>query len=80
MFQVEDSVPTEDEIESAVKRFRKFCSGRPSGMRADNLKRWLEEVRKEEAAAEKTTAAEGVVTVIGGPWGGGDRGEEGDGD
>ena len=38
-------------------------------MRADNLKRWLEEVRKEEAAAEKTTAAEGVVTVIGGPWG-----------
>ena len=47
-------------------------------MRVEHLKGWLAEARKEEAATAKLTAAEGELSVIGGPGGGGCRGEEGD--
>ena len=52
-FPVEDSVPTEDEIEWAEKRLQNHRSRGPSRMRAEHLKGWLEELRKEAAAAEK---------------------------
>ena len=45
---VYDSVPTEDEIELVVTRLRNHCSGGPSGMRAEHLKRWLATARKAE--------------------------------
>ena len=64
-FQVENSVPTEDEIEWDVKCLRNHCSWGPSGMRAEHLHGWLAEAQKEEAAAEKAAAAEGTVEVIG---------------
>ena len=38
---VEDSVPTEDEIEWAVTRLRNHRSGGASGMWEEHLKRWL---------------------------------------
>ena len=37
--QVDELVPTEDEIEWAVKQLRNHRSGTPSGIRADQLKR-----------------------------------------
>ena len=45
---MEDSVPTEDDIKWTVKRLRNHCSGVPSGMRAEHLKRWLTEARNVE--------------------------------
>ena len=54
-FLVEDLVPTEDNIEWAVKRLQNHCSGGPSGIRAKHLKGWLAAARKKEneAAAAK---------------------------
>ena len=37
LFQVEDSVPTEDEIERVVRQIRKNRSGGPSGMKSERL-------------------------------------------
>ena len=53
---VDELVPTEDNIEWAVKRLQNHCSGGASGMWAEHLKGWLAaEKRKEreEAAAKK---------------------------
>ena len=53
-FPVDDSVPTEDKIEWAVKQLQNQHSGGPSGMRAEYLKGWLAAASKkdkEEAAA-----------------------------
>ena len=38
-------------------------------MRAEHLKGWLAEVRKEEGAAEKSKVAKGSVAAIRGPGG-----------
>ena len=56
---MENLVPTEDEIEWAVKRLRNHRSRGTSGMRAEHLKRWLAVVRK---AAKEETTAEGEMT------------------
>ena len=53
-FPVDDSVPTEDEIEWAVKRLRNHRSRGLSGMRSEYLKRWLAAARK--VSKDKTTA------------------------
>ena len=45
-FVVEDGVPTEAEIERAVKRLRKNRAGGPSRMRAEDLKGWLAAARR----------------------------------
>ena len=45
-------------------------------MRAEHIKGWLEEVRKEEAAADKISVTEGTMVVIGGKGGGGGGGGE----
>ena len=45
-FPVDDSVPTEDDIEWAVKHLRNNRYGGTSGMQAEHLKRWLETARK----------------------------------
>ena len=66
-FQVEYLVHTEDEIEWAVRRLQKIAPGPPLGMRADNLKGWLEGARNMEEVAAK--AAEGAEAEIGGPGG-----------
>ena len=51
---VDDSVPTEDEIEEAVKNLRRNRSGGLSGMRSKHLKGWLTaSKRKKKEAAEK---------------------------
>ena len=41
LFEVEDKLPEEGEIEGAVRRLRNNCSGGPSQMRAEHLKGWL---------------------------------------
>ena len=74
---MEDSVPIDDEIEWSLKRFRNHHSGAPSGVRAEHIKVWLAEARKEEATAAEATAVEGAVAVIRGPGGGGYGREEG---
>ena len=66
---MEDLVSTEDNVEWAVNRIRKYQSRVPSGMREEHLKGWLVAARKEGAATAKATAAEGAVEVIGGPGG-----------
>ena len=66
-FLVDDLVPTEDEIEWAVKGLQNHCSGGPSGIRAEHLKRWLAAARK--AAKEET--ATGEETTEGNNRGGG---------
>ena len=60
-FQVDESVPTEEEIEWAVKGLRNPHSRGPSGVRANHLKRWLAAGRK--ASKDETTA--GVETTEG---------------
>ena len=57
-FPVDDLVPTEYEIEWAVKRLRSHRSRGASGMRAEHLKRWLAAARK----AEKDATTEGADT------------------
>ena len=66
---MEELVPTEADIEWAVKWLRNHRSRGPSGMRADNLKGWLAEARKEEAEAAKAAGADGTGAVIGEPGG-----------
>ena len=59
---VDDSVPTEDNIEEAAKHLWRNRSGGPSGMRAEHLKGWLaaSKRRKREAEEEgKTDNKEG---------------------
>ena len=51
--EVDDSVPTEVEIEDAVKKLKKNRSGGPSGMQAEHLKGWLAASNRREMAAEK---------------------------
>ena len=51
--EVDDSVPTEDEIEEAVKKLRRNRSGGPSGMRAEHLKGWLAASKRGKRAADK---------------------------
>ena len=43
---IDDSVPTEDEIEAAVKKLRRNRAGGPSGIRAENIKGWLAAARR----------------------------------
>ena len=38
---IDDSVPTENEIEAAVKKLRRNRSGGPSRIRAEHIKGWL---------------------------------------
>ena len=49
---VDDSVPTEEEIEGAVKHLLRNRSGGPSGMRAEHLKRWLAAAKRRKREAE----------------------------
>ena len=51
--EVNDSVPTEEEIEEAVKKLRRNKYGGPSGMLAEHLKGWLTASKREKWAAEK---------------------------
>ena len=67
--QLEDSVPTEDKIEWAVKWLRNHFSRGGSRAREEYLKWWLSEARNEEAEAVKSAAAEETVAVIRGPEG-----------
>ena len=59
---VDDSVPTEDKIEKAVKKLRRKRSGGPSGIRAEHLKGCLAAANRgnmaEEKGEEKTEAEE----------------------
>ena len=59
---IDDSVPTEDEVEEAVKKLRRNRSGGPSGIRAEHIKGWLAVARSggmaEERGETKTTTEE----------------------
>ena len=59
---IDDSVPTEDEVEETVKNLRRNRSGGPSGIRAENIKGWLAAARRggmaEKQGKTKTAAEE----------------------
>ena len=59
---IDDSVPTEDEVEEAVKKLWRNRSGGPSGIRAEHVKGWLAAARRggmaEEQGKTKTAAEE----------------------
>ena len=59
---IDDSIPTEDEISEAVKKLRRNRAGGPSGVRAEHLKGWLAASKigqmAEEKVEEKTEAEE----------------------
>ena len=57
-FGVEDGVPSEAEVEWAVKRLRNNRAGGPSRMRAEDLQRWLAAARRGEKE-RKTATKEG---------------------
>ena len=59
-FLVDNSVPTEDEIEWAVTQLRNHLSRGASGMREEHLKRWLATVQKSEKEAMTTKAMAGT--------------------
>ena len=54
-FVVEDGVPTEAEVEWAVKRLRNHRFGGPSRMRAEDLKGWLAAARRGDKERETET-------------------------
>ena len=60
--EIDDSVPTEDEIADAVTKLRRNRSGGPSRIRAEHLKGWLAAAKRgglaEEKGEEKTEAEE----------------------
>ena len=53
---IDDSVPTEDEVEAAVKKLRRNRSGGPSRIRAEHVKGWLAAARRGGMAEEKGKA------------------------
>ena len=67
-FLVDNLVPTKDEIEWEVTGLRNHRSGGASGMRSENLKRWLATARKAEKyvttiARAETTDNRGTTEV-----------------
>ena len=60
--EIDDSVPTEDEIAEAVTKLRRNRSGGPSRIRAEHLKGWLAAAKRgwvaEEKGKKKTEAEE----------------------
>ena len=63
---MEDSVPTEDEIEWAEKWLQNHRSRGPSRMRAEHLKGWFTEARRDESVSANLSETEGTTAVIGG--------------
>ena len=51
--EIDDSVPTEDEIAEAVTKLRRNRSGGPSWIRAEHLKGWLAAAKRGGLAEEK---------------------------
>ena len=62
-FPVDDSVPTEDEIEWAVKQLCNNRSRGASGMLAEHLKRWLTTGRKANKDKETAGKEEAATTT-----------------
>ena len=54
-FEVEDGVPTEAEVEWAVKRLQNNRAGGPSRMQAEDLKGWLAAARRGDKERETKT-------------------------
>ena len=50
---IDDSVPTEDDISEAVKKLRRNRSGGLSGIRAEHLKGWLVAAKRGKMSEEK---------------------------
>ena len=71
-FEVEDGVPSEAEVEWAVKRLRNNRAGGPSRMRAEDLKGWLAAARRDETERDNR--------IKNGGDRGGDRGRRSGGD
>ena len=53
---IDDSEPTEDEVEAAVKKLRRNRSGGPLRIRAEHVKGWLAAARRRGMAEEKGKA------------------------
>ena len=53
----------EGKIEWAVIRLRNYRSGRPSGIRVEHMKSWLEEARKVEKDETTTAGAEATENM-----------------
>ena len=51
--EIDDWVPTEEEIAEAVKKLRRNRSGEASGIRAEHLKGWLVAAKRGQMAEEK---------------------------
>ena len=62
-FPVDESFPTEDDIEWAVKQLRNNRSGGLSGMRTEHLKQWLATARKAEKDREMAGKEEAAKTT-----------------
>ena len=58
-FVGEDGVPTEAEVEWAIKRLRNNRAGGPSRMRAEDLKGWLAAARRGDKDKETATKDDG---------------------
>ena len=58
---IDELVPTEDEIEAAVKKLRQDRLGGPSRIRAEHIKGWLAAARRGGVAEEKEKAKTATV-------------------
>ena len=56
-FPLDESVPTEDDIEWEVRRLRDKYSRRPSIIRAEHLQQWLREAQNSEEDTAGVTGA-----------------------
>ena len=57
--QINDSIPTEEEVGWAVRRLQGHRLGGPSHMCAEHLQEWLRDHRAADTAAEPNPEAEG---------------------
>ena len=60
LFPVDNSVPTEEEIDWAETQLRNHCYVGPTGMREEHLKRWLVKKRKSEKNVTTITTRAGT--------------------
>ena len=67
--EINDSVPTEDNIAEAVTKLRRNRSGGPSRIRSEHLKGWLAAAKRGGPAEEKGEEKTDVEEEGGEPWG-----------
>ena len=52
-FEISDNMPTDSEVRTVVRGLRNGRAGGATGMKAEHIKVWLDEIQREEKAARE---------------------------